>query len=76
MALFNFPWLRNFIRRHTKPMPIQTAGRWKARLSVIYAILTWNALAVVAYAVMNGKADWAKYHGLVSEQEAKMTPGK
>lgn len=75
MSLFNFPWLRKFFRRNMRPMRIEEAGRWKTRLSVLYAILAWNGFGVVCYAVFTGKGDWAKYHGLVSEDEAKLTPG-
>lgn len=75
MTLFNFPWLRRFIRRHTRPIEVHKASLWKNRLSVAYAILAWNAFGVVCYCIATGKADWAKYHGLVSEEEDRRTPG-
>lgn len=59
-----------------RPMGVQEAGRWKSRLSVIYAVLAWNAFGVVCYCIATGKADWAKFHGLVSEEEAALTSGK
>lgn len=76
MTLFNFPWLRNFIRKRTSPIPHVKASTWKSRLSIAYALLAWNAFGAVLYAVYNGKADWAKYHGLVSEEEAHLRPGR
>lgn len=58
-----------------RPIAEVKAGSWKRRLSVLYALLAWNAFGVVCYAIATGKADWVKYHGLKSEEEANMRPG-
>lgn len=59
-----------------RPMGVERAGYLKSRLSIIYAVLAWNAFGVVCYCICTGKADWAKYHGLVSEQDAALRPGE
>ena len=66
-------WLRRFIRRSTKPIPMHVADVWKRRLSLTYGFLAWNAIAVIGYAMYQGKRDWAAYHGLEVEQGG---PGK
>lgn len=76
MTLFKMTWLRNFVRRNTNPVPMNTAKKWKQRLSIGYAILAWNAFGFVLYAVFTGRADWAKAAGLKSEAEANLPPGK
>lgn len=75
MSLFRFFWLRRFIRKNTRPIPINTAGEWKKRLAFVYMVLGWNALGIVCYAAYMGKLDWARYHGLKSESEANMPAG-
>lgn len=75
MTLFRFLWLRRLVRSRTRPIAQQTATKWKTRLSVLYALLAWNAFGVVIYAIANGKGDWAKYYGYKSEEEANMRPG-
>lgn len=64
------------VRRNTRPMPFGMAHTWKKRLSIGYAILAWNALGFVLYAAFTGKADWAKSHGLKTQEECEMRPGK
>lgn len=59
-----------------KPLQETTAAQWKSRLSIAYALLAWNAFGIVVYMISTGRADWAKYHGLKSEEELQMTPGK
>lgn len=76
MALFQFKWLRKFVRRNTKPIPEVEAGVWKQRLSIVYALLAWNAFGYVLYMAYTGRNDWAKYYGYKSDEEAKMTPGR
>ncbi|KAL3287125.1 hypothetical protein HHI36_001606 [Cryptolaemus montrouzieri] len=76
MSLFRFTFLRKFIRRHTKPIPEDDAAKWQKRLSLGYAIVAWNAFGFVCYQVYKGKADWAQYHGLKTEEELKMTPAQ
>lgn len=75
MALFQFKWLRRFVRRHTSPIPFNRAELWKRRLSLAYMFISWQAFGLVLYLVYTGRGDWAKYHGLKSEEEAKMTAG-
>lgn len=53
------------IRRHTSPIPLSVADSWKRKLSVIYALLAWNAFGIVIYQVYKGKADWASESGLI-----------
>lgn len=76
MSLFKLLWLRRFVRKNTNPIPIDKADKWKKRLSFLYMIVGWNAFGFVCYQIFIGKADWAKYHGLKSEAEASMPPGK
>lgn len=76
MSLFRFPWLRRFVRRNTNPIPQDKAYLWKNRLSLAYMLICWNAFGLVCYMFYQGKGDWAKYYGLKSEEELKMTPGK
>lgn len=71
--MFQIQWLRRWIRRSMKPMPHDFAHSSKKKLSLAYAFFAWNALAVVGYAMYNGKRDWAAYYGL--EQEPG-SPGK
>uniref|UniRef100_A0A0P4VQ32 Putative conserved protein with signal anchor n=1 Tax=Rhodnius neglectus TaxID=72488 RepID=A0A0P4VQ32_9HEMI len=74
MALFRFRWLRRFVRRHTTPVPQDIALDWKAKLSIGYMLITWNALGVVLYMCFTGKADWPQYYGLKTEEEANKKP--
>jgi hypothetical protein len=76
MALFQLKWLRRFVRRNTNPMPMNKAGKWKSRLSVMYAVLAWNAFGMVCYMVYTGKNDWAKYYGLKKPEDEMLSPGK
>lgn len=76
MALFKLTFLRQFIRRHTKPIQEDVATRWQKRLAVGYMLLAWNAFGIVCYQIYDGKADWAAYYGLKSEEELRMTQGK
>ncbi|XP_054727049.1 uncharacterized protein LOC129236826 [Anastrepha obliqua] len=76
MALFEIKWLRRWIRRHTNPIPMDSAELWKRRLSIGYALLAWNAFGFVCYMVFTGRNDWAKYYGHKSEEEAKLTPAQ
>lgn len=76
MSLFKFLWLRQFIRRHTKPIPEVTAEVWKKRLSVSYMLLAWNAFGFVLYMIYSGKADWAQFYGVKDENELKLSPGR
>ncbi|XP_055682813.1 uncharacterized protein LOC129789786 [Lutzomyia longipalpis] len=69
MALFRFPWLRRFVRRNTRPIPLNTAETWRNRLSLGYMFLAWNAFGFVCYAIYNGKLDWAKSHGIKDEHD-------
>ncbi|XP_050332102.1 uncharacterized protein LOC126760486 [Bactrocera neohumeralis] len=76
MALFELKWLRRWVRRHTNPIPEDSAQLWKRRLSIGYALLAWNAFGFVCYMVYTGRNDWAKYYGYKSEEEAKLTPAQ
>uniref|UniRef100_W8CAP0 Uncharacterized protein n=1 Tax=Ceratitis capitata TaxID=7213 RepID=W8CAP0_CERCA len=76
MALFEMKWLRRWVRRHTSPIPEDNAVLWKRRLSVVYALLAWNAFGFVCYMVYTGRNDWARYYGFKSEEEAKLTPAQ
>ncbi|ETN61325.1 hypothetical protein AND_007022 [Anopheles darlingi] len=73
MSLFQQPrWLRKWIRRRTNPLPLDRAALWKRRLSVVYAVLAWNAFGGVCYMIYTGRNDWAKYYGYKTEEEAKL----
>ncbi|CAG9565479.1 unnamed protein product [Danaus chrysippus] len=67
-------WWHNYIRRKTKPIPGDVAVLWKRRLSYAYGFLAWNAFGLLIYSIYNGKADWAHYYGLKTDEEAKMSP--
>lgn len=75
MSLFRMNWLRRLIRKKTTPIPVERAALWEKRLSMVYMLLTWNAFGLVCYMIYTGKADWAKYYGVKSEEEANMSPG-
>lgn len=75
MALFQFRWLRKFVRRNTHPIEYHKALFWKEKMSIAYMLIAWNAFGLVCYMIYSGRADWAKYYGVVSEEEAKMSPG-
>lgn len=70
-----YKWWHRFIRRRTKPIPTDVAVLWKRRLSFAYAFCAWNAFGVLAYNFYQGKADWAQYYGLKTEEEQAMSPG-
>ncbi|XP_050084040.1 uncharacterized protein LOC126570366 [Anopheles aquasalis] len=73
MSLFQQPrWLRKWIRRRTNPLPLDRAALWKRRLSVLYAVIAWNAFGGVCYMIYTGRNDWAKYYGYKTEEEAKL----
>ncbi|KAK9880521.1 hypothetical protein WA026_011760 [Henosepilachna vigintioctopunctata] len=74
--MFRFKFLRNIIRRHTRPIPEDNASKWKRRLSLAYMILAWNAFGLVCYQIYIGKSDWAEYHGLKTEEELQLTPAQ
>jgi len=61
-------WLRNLIRRNTRPIAHNTAHIWKKRLSIAYGFIAWNAICLVGYSMYKGKRDWAAYHGLEVDQ--------
>lgn len=73
MSLFRFQWLRRFVRKHTNYIPEESASLWKARLSVVYMLLSWNAFGLVVYMIYKGKNDWAQPYK--SESELNLTPG-
>lgn len=75
MALFQFKWLRKMVRKNTNPIEYTKAILWKEKLSIGYMLLAWNAFGLVCYMVYTGRADWAKYYGLKSEEELRMSSG-
>ncbi|XP_067637437.1 uncharacterized protein [Eurosta solidaginis] len=76
MALFQMKWLRRFVRRNTNPIPEDRAALWKERLSIAYALLAWNAFGFVCYMMYTGRADWPRYYGYKTEEEANLTPAQ
>lgn len=74
--MFRIQWLRRLIRRNTKPIPVQSAQVWKNRLSVIYALVAWNAFGCVLYMIYKGKKDWADYYGYKSDEDKQLSPGR
>lgn len=68
-------WFYKFIRRRTKPIPEEQAVLWKRRLSYAYGFIAWNAFGLVIYTMYQGKADWAHYYGLKTDEEQSMPPG-
>ncbi|XP_028159602.1 uncharacterized protein LOC135080865 [Ostrinia nubilalis] len=71
-----YKWWHVFVRRRTKPIPADTALLWKRRLSVAYAVFAWNAFGLVVYSFYQGKADWAHYYGLKTDEEHSTPPGQ
>ncbi|KAJ0173623.1 hypothetical protein K1T71_010772 [Dendrolimus kikuchii] len=69
-------WWHRFVRKRTKPIPGDVALLWKRRLSLAYGFFAWNAFGFVIYSFYKGKADWAQYYGLKSEEEVAMRPGQ
>lgn len=76
MALFQFRWLRKLVRRNTKPIEYSRALQWKEKLSIVYMLVAWNAFGFVCYMVYTGKRDWAQFHGIKSDDDLKLSPGK
>lgn len=75
MTLFRFRWLRKYVRRNTNPIPVDRAALWRQRIAIAYSIIAWNAFGFVAYMIYKGKADWAKYYDVKSEEDVKVSPG-
>lgn len=73
MALFQFKWLRQFIRRHMTPIPEASAYTWKNRISLLYMLIAWNGFGFVCYMMYKGKSDWAKDYK--DPEYMKLTPG-
>lgn len=69
-------WWHRIVRKRTKPIAEDTAILWKRRLSIAYGLIAWNAFGLVLYSAYKGKADWAYYHGIKSEEEHDKSPGK
>lgn len=55
MALFRFPWVRQWFRRNTRPIPEPAAIKWRRRLSLAYALIAWNTFGIVFYYAITGK---------------------
>ncbi|XP_077284938.1 uncharacterized protein LOC143910374 [Arctopsyche grandis] len=49
---------------------------WRDRLKYLYNIFALGAFTCVIYNCLNGKADWADYYGLKSEEEASLSSGQ
>lgn len=71
-----YKWWHKFVRKRTKPIPGDVALIWKRRLSLAYGFFAWNAFGLVIYSFYHGKADWAHYHGLKTDEERAMPPGQ
>lgn len=69
-------WWHRFVRRRTKPIPVDQAILWKRRLSIAYGLLAWNAFGILVYMVYTGKGDWAHYYGIKTDEEKAIPPGK
>uniref|UniRef100_A0A1E1VXB4 Uncharacterized protein n=1 Tax=Pectinophora gossypiella TaxID=13191 RepID=A0A1E1VXB4_PECGO len=69
-----YKWWHVFLRKRMKPIPGDQAVLWKQRLSLIYGLLAWNAFGLVVYSAYKGKADWAHYYGLKSDEEQATPP--
>ncbi|KAG8228612.1 hypothetical protein J437_LFUL009317 [Ladona fulva] len=74
--MWRIQWLRRFIRRRMKPIPIDRAQLWEQRLSIAYMFFAWNAFGIVCYMMYTGRSDWAKYHGLKDEMDDHLTPAQ
>uniref|UniRef100_A0A182Q0Q8 Uncharacterized protein n=1 Tax=Anopheles farauti TaxID=69004 RepID=A0A182Q0Q8_9DIPT len=53
-------------------MPLDQAHLWKRRLSLLYAVVAWNAFGGVCYMIYTGRNDWAKFYGYKSDEEAQL----
>ncbi|XP_045461340.1 uncharacterized protein LOC123671507 [Harmonia axyridis] len=73
MSFLKFFFIRRLIRRHSRPIVENKAELWQKRLAIGYMVVAWNALGFVAYQMLQGKTDWAEFHGLKSKAELKMT---
>ncbi|XP_037826342.1 uncharacterized protein LOC119614275 [Lucilia sericata] len=69
MSLFQMKWLRRLVRRNTNPIPELQAALWKRRLSLMYAVVAWNAFGFVCYMAFTGRSDWAHYYGYKTDEE-------
>ncbi|XP_063701320.1 uncharacterized protein LOC134831505 [Culicoides brevitarsis] len=70
MARYN--WLYRKVRKYMQPVDFDVAEKWKKRLSLIYFLCAWNAIAFIGFQYYRGKGDWAKAAGLKTEGEEKI----
>lgn len=35
--------------QHTKPIPVNTAQKWRRRLSILYLVIAWNFAGMILY---------------------------
>lgn len=73
MSMFQLKWLRKLVRRNTRPIEHRHAFAWRDRLSIAYALVAWNAFGMVCYMAYSGRNDWAKFHGLKSAEEQRLS---
>lgn len=67
--------VRRFFRRFMRPMTVEEAENKKALLSKIYFFISLVTFGSVLYQVKQGRLDWVQSEGLVSDDEAKLSPG-
>jgi len=58
-----------------RPMTVEEAENKKALLSKIYFFISLVTFGSVLYQVKQGRLDWVQSEGLVSDDEAKLSPG-
>ncbi|XP_076326121.1 uncharacterized protein LOC143233615 [Tachypleus tridentatus] len=66
--------LRRFIRSSFRPIEQLKASTWNKRLNLLYIFFAWNACGAVIYFAATGRADWAKYYGIIPEQDPDPSP--
>lgn len=59
-----------------RPMHEYDAMRMKHRMALLYAFCAWNCVGLVGYYMYTGRADWAHYYGLETDEQKNVRPGK
>ena len=58
------------------PMSAEKAWSAKDKLSVAYALISWNAFGIVLYYCYQGKNHWPVALGIRTPEEEAVRPGK
>lgn len=69
-------FLRRFFRRIMNPMTAEEAQKKKTFFAKAYFLSSLATLSFVLYQVKKGRMNWLEKEGLISENNANLSPGK